>query len=198
LLVSFGIGADLSWKEPSTSTGENPEKARLEYLANSQTRQIERLRDENESLRDWSLGSNDGANIALSNLVQIVSNTASTTRQQIKAAATILAYQAPDAGVTGFAKRFLESLCANADIATDYRIEASELLRRHEAPRITPENVRPNYSSDDAPVEEHEPLADVVARQRARADVLGAELERQAAQYMASSKRNGSDEPSDV
>lgn len=48
----------------------------------------------------------------------------------------------------GFVKGFLGSVCADAEIATDYRIEAGELLRRHEAPRVTPESVRPAYCAE--------------------------------------------------
>jgi hypothetical protein len=38
----------------------------------------------------------------------------------------------------------LESLCGS-DEAADYKIEAAELLRKHEAPRIVSETVRPSY-----------------------------------------------------
>jgi hypothetical protein len=33
----------------------------------------------------------------------------------------------------------------DADIAPDYRLEASELLRKHEAPRVMSGTVRPSY-----------------------------------------------------
>ena len=81
-------------------------------------------------------------NIALSSLVRIVSDSTASTRQRIKAAAAVLGYKVQDAGVTEFVKGFLGSVCASTDIAVDYKIEASELLRKHEAPKIGSEIVR--------------------------------------------------------
>jgi hypothetical protein len=69
-------------------------------------------------------------------------------RQRLKAAGTILGYKVHDEGVVEFTKRFLQSVCTSADIATDYRIEAGELLRKHEAPRIASETVKLSYSND--------------------------------------------------
>ena len=123
------------------------EKDRLEYLADSQAGQIEELRGEVERLRDWSGGGANG--VAVSNLAQIVSDSTASTRQRLRAAAAVLAYKVPDAEVTEFAKRFLESLCASADTPTDYRIEAGALLGRHEAPRIMSESVRPSYRENE-------------------------------------------------
>ena len=59
-----------------------------------------------------------------------------------------LNYQVADASVTEFAKGFLESLCADVNVAVDYRIEAGELLRKHEAPRVLSESVRPSYREE--------------------------------------------------
>jgi AraC-like DNA-binding protein len=97
---------------------------------------LEELPDEVEP--DWSNGGGaNGANVAVSSLVRIVGDSAASTRQRIRAAAAVLGYKVQDDAVTEFVKRFLESVCASVDIAADYRIEAGELLRRHEAPRIT-------------------------------------------------------------
>src|SRR5262249_9946919 len=113
--------------------------------ANSQTQQIEELQGEVEQLRDWSNGSNANgeANVALSSLIRIVSDSTASTRQRIRAAAAVLGYKVHDDGVTEFVTRFLGSVCASADIAVDYKIEAGELLRKHEAPKIGSEIVRP-------------------------------------------------------
>src|SRR5262249_1817550 len=66
-----------------------------------------------------------------------------------RAAAAVLGYKVKDAAVTEFVRRFLESLCADADIATDYRIEAGGLLSRHEAPRVVSEGGSPTYRANE-------------------------------------------------
>jgi hypothetical protein len=171
----YSLNPDGSWKPPPISVGEQLEIAkrnndRLECLAGSQAQQIEGLQDEIESLRDWSSGSANG--VAVSNLAQIVSDSSASTRQRLRAAAVVLGYRVQDAAVIAFTKGFLESLCANADIATDYRIEAGELLRRTEDAMIRPPIERAR-TDDPAKVDEsYEPLADLVARQRARADAM--------------------------
>jgi len=152
----YTLNPDGCWKEPPVSIGEQLEKARLdndrlEYLANSKMRQIGELQVEVERLRDWSSGgdANGEANVALSSLVRIVGDSAITARQRLRAAAAVLGYKVQDAAVTEFVRRFLESVCADADIAIDYRIEAGALLRRHEAPRVMSESVRPTYRENE-------------------------------------------------
>jgi hypothetical protein len=143
----YNLNPDGCWKEPR-STGEavGLDKDQLEYLVDSQLQRIAGLQSQVERLRDWSSGSNGEANIALSSLVRIVSDSTASVRQRLKAASAILAYQVPDMGVVEFTKRFLESVCASTDISNvDYKVEAAELLRRHEAPRIASESVRPSY-----------------------------------------------------
>jgi hypothetical protein len=146
------LSPDGSWKEPDiasigASIGVSRDKDQLEYLVGTQTRQIEGLKDEVERLRDFSSGAN-GADVAVSTLVQIVSDSSASPRQRIKAAGTILGYRVQDDEVIEFVKGFLQSVCTSVDIAIDYKIEAGELLRRHEAPRIASESVRPSYSDD--------------------------------------------------
>jgi hypothetical protein len=138
------------WKPPPlSSAGEKLEKDRLAHAVDSQTRRIAELQGEVDSLRDWSKGDDaDGANVALSSLLRIVSDNTASPRQRIRAASTILSYKVQDSDAVEFTTRFLRSVCTSADIATDYRIEAGELLRKHEAPRIASESVRPSYSDD--------------------------------------------------
>jgi hypothetical protein len=168
------------------------EKDQLEYLAHSQTRQIAELQGEVERLRDWSSGGANGeTNVALSSLVRIVGDSAVSPRQRLRAAAAVLGYEVLDAGVLEFVKRFLESLCANAEIATDYRIEAGALLRRYEAPRVVSEIVRPTYRTDDSAAEPVEPLSVVIARRKAHCDALTAQIERELGLAVGSSRRNG-------
>jgi hypothetical protein len=77
-----------------------------------------------------------------------------------------------------FVKRYLTSVCESTDVPVDYRIEAGELLRKHEAQRVMSEIIRPNYRDDDN-VEAVEPLSVVVARRRAHCDKLTAQIERE-------------------
>jgi hypothetical protein len=188
----YSLNPDASWKEPVASIGEGLEKDQLEYLAHSQTRQIAELQGEVERLRDWSSGGANGeTNVALSSLVRIVGDSAVSPRQRLRAAAAVLGYEVLDAGVLEFVKRFLESLCANAEIATDYRIEAGALLRRYEAPRVVSEIVRPTYRTDDSAAEPVEPLSVVIARRKAHCDALTAQIERELGLAVGSSRRNG-------
>jgi hypothetical protein len=175
----YQLNPDGCWKPTQTSAGQILEKDQLEYLANSRAQQIDELQGEVKRLLNWSNsadanGDANSANIALSSLIRIVGDSAASTRQRIRAAAAVLNYKA-QADVSEFVRKYLQSLCENTDIAVDYRIEAGELLRRHEAPRVTPESIRPDYR-DDAPTEPIEPLASVVARQRERADRMEREM----------------------
>jgi hypothetical protein len=178
----YTLNPDGCWKEFPKSTGapvgEQLEAAkrnndRLEYLVDLQAERIEGLQGEVECLRDWSSGSN-AYGVAVSNLAQIVSDSSASTRQRLRAAAALIAYQVQDVGVLEFVKRFLESLCANAEIATDYRIEAGALLRRYEAPRVVSEIVRPTYRTDYSAEAEEKPvpLSELVAARRRRQTAL--------------------------
>jgi hypothetical protein len=147
----FQLNPDGSWRPTQTAAGQKLEKDRLEYLVDSQTQQIGELNDEVARLRDWvSSGDTNGATVALSSLVQIVGDNTVSPRQRIRAAAAVLSYKTQDDVVTEFVKNYLGSVCASTDVAIDYKIEAGELLRRHEAPRVTPETVRPSYDGDGA------------------------------------------------
>ena len=116
------------------------EKEQLEYLASSRAQQVEKLQGELERLRDWSSGDDtNGAGVALSSLVKIVGDSDASTRQRIKAASAVLGYKVSDDSVVEFTKRFLQSICTSTNIAIDYRIEAGELLRRHEDAKIVPQ-----------------------------------------------------------
>jgi hypothetical protein len=133
-----------SWKPPPPSAGEvleqhRRERAQLEYLLSSQVERTEQLQSEVDALRDLASGTNG---IALENLIKIVTDTTASPRQRLKAASVILGYRVQNSEVTELAKRYLETLCASAE-NVDYRIEASEVLRRCEDPRIAPSVQRP-------------------------------------------------------
>jgi hypothetical protein len=182
------------------------EKDRLEYLATSRAQRIEELQSENERLLNWSNGGDAG--VALPSLVRIVGDGSASTRQRLKAASAILAFQVQDDGVVEFTKRYLESVCTSTDIGNiDHKVEAAELLRRHEAPRIAPETVRPTYR-DEAPKEPPEPLMQLVARRKAGQEQREREAierlrhvpseEPQLLALLASQRRNGNGNPDDA
>jgi hypothetical protein len=174
---SYTLNPDGSWKEPPISVGEQLEieqrnNDRLEYVVGSQTQHIEELQNEIECLRDFSGGGSNG--VAISNLAKIIGDNTASVRQRVKAAGALLAYKVDDDSIVGFARGYLESVCASAD-NFDYRIEAGELLRRHEAPRVAPETVRPVYPTDADPTA-RKSLAEVIEARRARVGMdLGAE-----------------------
>src|SRR5262249_16363347 len=98
----YHLNGDGSWKEPVASIGDVRERLkktqlekvqldndRLEYLANSQTQQIEELRGEVERLRDWSNGGVNG--VAVSNLAKIVGDNTASMRQRSKRLGLFLA-----------------------------------------------------------------------------------------------------------
>lgn len=168
------LNPDGSWKRPFVSTGdpvgEPLSRDQLEYLADTRAQQVSELQGEVERLRDWSNGSDvDGIGVAIPALIRIISDSSSTMRQRIKAASTILNYQVQDSEVTTFVRGFLESVCTNTDVATDHKLEALEQLRRHEAPRVAPETVRPAYDDNDN-AEPPIPLKELVRQRRERAD----------------------------
>jgi hypothetical protein len=122
-----------SWKPPTPSIGEQLDTARrendrLDHVAALRAERLEELRSQVENLRDWASGSNG---VAVSNLVQILSDTAASPRQKLRAAAAILGYKVQNPDIAEFAKAFLEQLCASGE-NIDYRVEAAELLRRAE------------------------------------------------------------------
>jgi AraC-like DNA-binding protein len=147
----FQLNPDGCWKLTKTSAGEKMEREQLAHVVDSQVQRIGELNDEVERLRDWSSGDDaNGAGVALSSLVRIVGDSTASVRQRLKAAAAVLGYRVHDDSAAAFTKRFLQSICVDASIGIDYRVEAAELLRRHEAPRVTSETVRPSYDGDGA------------------------------------------------
>jgi hypothetical protein len=115
----------------------------LEYVAGSRAQRIEELQNQVESLRDLSGGRNGGG--AIGNLIAIVSDASASPRQRLKAAGVLVGYRVQDPAVHEFAKAFLEHLSASAE-NFDYRIEASEILRRCEDIKLSPAVARPDYT----------------------------------------------------
>ena len=102
----------------------------MQHVAGSQAEQLQELEDRIEDLRDLASGGSNG--VAVPSLVAILTDNAASTRQKIKAALAILGYKLQDPSVSAFTRRYLESVCADVDVATDYKIQAAETLRRAE------------------------------------------------------------------
>jgi len=155
----------------------------FKHVVSLQTAQIEELQDENRRLLDGIAGDN----VAVSALVPIVADNAVATPRRIRAAAAVLGYKVSDVGTIEFVRRFLESVCASPDTHVDHKIEAGELLRKHEAPRVMSEIVRPSYREDEKidPAEARRQREEVFQRRVAhlarQSAEDAAELERQRA-----------------
>jgi hypothetical protein len=141
-------------------------------------------------------------NTALASLLRIVADSGASVRQRIRASAAVLGYKT-EGDIANFAKKYLTSVCESTDVAIDYKIEASELLRKHEAPRIVSETIKPSYREAE-PKEPPEPLMQLVARRKARQERMELEaIERlrhipeeqpQLLALLASRSGNGADE----
>jgi hypothetical protein len=156
------------------------ENDRLELLVGSRTEQVDQLQDQLDDLRDWSNGGSNG--VAVPSLVAILTDNGASVRQKIKAASAILGYKVQDPSVSAFARRFLESICAKADVPTDYKIQAAETLRRAEGDaqlRPTIERLTPPA----APIDREAEAAAIRAqneRRRAHVEKMTAQI---AAEY---------------
>jgi hypothetical protein len=129
--------------------------------------------DQVDSLRDLASGTNG---IAVGSLVRILSDPATSPRQQLRACGVVLGYRARDPAVTELAKRCLETLCASGE-NVDHQIEASELLRRCQDPKIMPQIERPSIAPRHVDTEEE--IAERCARRRAHCRRLTAEIAEQ-------------------
>ena len=122
--VLYRLSNDGSWKPPQTSAGEILERDQLEHTVNLQNERIGELEEKIEYLRDWSSGDDNETGVAIPSLIKIITDRASTVRQRLKAAETILNYRVSDSGVVEFTKKFLQSTCMDAEVAADHRCEA--------------------------------------------------------------------------
>ena len=181
-----------SWKPPAPRQLEWPVE-QLKHVVSLQMAQIEELQGENRRLLDGIAGEN----VAISALVRIVADNAVSTPRRLRAAAAVLGYKVSDASIVEFVRRFLESVCAGTDTHVDHKIEAGELLRKHEAPRVMSEIVRPTYREDEKvdPEEARRQREEVYRRRIAhlerQAALDAAELEKQRAARLAASNGGG-------
>jgi hypothetical protein len=124
---------------------------RLEYLMSLQTQRIEEQRAKIEELRteiqrlvalaSGSTPSADGKGNALQVLVEVMQDTTLTLRRRLRACEGIISYKTPPA-ITELAKQFLVGVFSDSDVPTDHKLDATELMRRLEAPKVSPQIIR--------------------------------------------------------
>jgi hypothetical protein len=143
---------------------------RLGFLVGSREEQIQELRDKVQNLSNLAGG---GSN-AVAHLIKILGDNAVTVRQKLRAAGVVLNYKV-DSDVREFVRAYLESVVENADALVDYRIEASELLRKLEGvPRIMSAIERPDPSPIVPVDREAEAEARRIAGEKKRAYIKAA------------------------
>jgi hypothetical protein len=172
--VSPSIGGQDGGTEAEQLRRAKQEATRLEYLVDTQAGEIQELRDQLDDLRVWTNGDRNG--VAVPSLVAIVSDPSATLRQKLKAAGAILGYKVQDPSVSAFTRRLLESICASADVPTDYKIQAAETLRRAEGDT----QLRPSIERVAPPAPVIDPVKEAEER-KATHERRRAHLERQAA-----------------
>ena len=183
---------------------ESPQQKleRFEYVIRLQMAEIDRQRAKSDALEtevqrliDWIVGTpsaSDGKGTAIQALIEIMRDGSLAMRRRIKAAENILAHKAPEA-VVELCKSFLTSVFLDPDADVDHKLDATELMRKLEAPRVMPGIERIVPPRDDAvdPEVERAKREEVMARRRAhlaRQSALdAAELEKQRAARLAAS-----------
>ena len=168
--VPYQLNPDLSWKLPQTPAEEMLDRDRLAHVVNTQAAELEGLRGEIARFSDAN-----GAGVAVGALVKIVGDGNATPRQRIKAASTILGYRTQDDDVVQLAKKFLQSVCTDIGVAIDYRIEASEALRRSEDPKLVPVIERP-ARAESVNAEPVVPLAELLLERKRYCDEMTAQI----------------------
>jgi hypothetical protein len=155
---------------------------------------IEKLEARNRQLHDSrkTIAAGEAAGPAISTLVAIMLDPSVTIRGRLQAAENLLAYKTPQ-DVTESAKLFLASVFTDPEQNIDHRLAATTALRRSEDVRIMPPIERPVRTDNVEPEEPPEPLQDVVARQRARADRLLALSLEERSRLIVGVGRNGGD-----
>jgi hypothetical protein len=170
---TYTLNSDGSWRTPSI--GEGLERHQFEHVLETRAERIEQLEKRNRQLHASrkAIAAGEAAGPAIGALVEIMSDSKVSVRGRLQAAENLLAFKSPP-DVAESAKRFLASIFTDPEQAIDHRLAATTALRRAEDTRIMPPIERPLARPDDSAKAEkpYEPLAVVVARQRARLDRL--------------------------
>jgi hypothetical protein len=197
----YTLSLDGGWRDAfkPPSVVEELERLQHEHVLAMREERIEKLETINRRLTDSrkAIAAGEVAGPAIGALVSIMSDPTVSIAKRISAAQSLLEYKSPPE-ITESAKRFLASIFTDPEMNVDHRLAATTALRRSEDARIMPPIERPPARIDDT--EPPEPLRDLVARRRERADRMEREmalqLERDMAMYAANGRGNGGDEPS--
>jgi hypothetical protein len=184
----YSLNSDGSWRDcfKPCPIGEQLERHQFEHILTQRTERIEKLEATNRRLTSSrkAIIAGEAAGAAIGALVVIMSDVTLPIRRRLQAATGLLEYKTPQ-DVAESAKVFLTSIFTNPEQNIDHRLTAITALRRSEDARIMPPIERPPVRTDD--VEPVEPLKDLVARRRARADRMEREMALQLAADMSAS-----------
>jgi hypothetical protein len=138
--------------------------------------QISKLERANKWLKGSrrAIAAGEAAGPAINALVGIMSDPAFSVPKRIQAAEGLLGFKSP-ADVAEAAKLFLCSVFSDPDQNIDHRLAATSALRKSEDVRIMPPIERPPPRVNDVE-EPQESLAELVAKRRARQELLEVEM----------------------
>jgi len=196
---TYTLNPDGCWRPPPI--GEGIERHQFEHVLTMRAERIEKLEATNRRLTDSrkAIAAGEAAGPAIGALVAIMSDSTVSTRRRLQAAEGLLAYKTPQ-DVAESAKLFLASIFTDPEQKIDDRLAATTALRRSEDVRIMPPIERPvRADNDSAEAEKPEPLADLVRRQRERANrILALSLEERSAMIAGVAGRNGNGSDNDT
>ena len=177
----YSLNPDGCWRDcfKPYPIGEELERHQFEHVLTQRTERIEKLEAVNRRLTSSrkAIAAGEAAGAAIGALVVIMSDPTLPIRRRLQAADGLLAYKTPQ-DVAESAKLFLTSIFTDPNQNIDHRLVAITALRRSEDARIMPAIERPPVRTDNDG-EPPEPLRDLVARRRARADAMEREMVRQ-------------------
>jgi hypothetical protein len=145
----YFLNPDGSWRSAlkPLSVGEPLEKYQLEHLLSLQTEKVEMLETANRRLAGSrkAIAASADAGSTVATLVQLMADTSLNMRRRLSAAQLLLGFRSPE-DITQATKQFLHSVFLDQEMDISHRLEAAELLRRAEDPRIAPAVERPTVA----------------------------------------------------
>jgi hypothetical protein len=155
-------------------------RAQMHRIEEQQTR-IEELLAENQRLLNSQVAVANGqaTDTAVDTLIRIMTNPDIIMRRRIRACETIIGYRVPGA-IVDACKQFLVSVYSNPSAAVDHQLEASDLMRRLESPKVSPQIVRLVHREPDdgrSPEEKRKQLATEMERRRLYIEAKSREIE---------------------
>jgi hypothetical protein len=112
-----------------------------------QTERIQQLEVKNRRLTGSrkAIAAGETAGSTVATLVRLMADSSLNIRRRISAAQLLLGFKSPE-DITQQTKQFLNSVFSDPEMDIAHRLEAVELLRRAEDPRIAPAVERPTVA----------------------------------------------------